>query len=148
MSLQYAKVGRRAASVSLRLSRLAERREVENDKIALFLVKKSLSRMARGEVEMKESADAPIFSTSEGQYVVLCTAQSNVGTDRAKVMDRLGKLANNLERLLAGIYDRAKAEELDAFFQQTCQLAEGIAMTGLRANPVVELFNFSNLAGC
>ena len=147
MRITYADVGRRAASVSLRLSRLAERRQVEKDTIALAPVANRLGRMAKGDVETGMRVDDPIFSTSEGQYVLVRTTQRSVGTDRAKVMGRLGELANNLERLLTGIYDREKAEELDAFFQQMHQVAGEIATTGLRANPVVELFNFGNFAG-
>ena len=115
----YADVGRCATTIALRLGRFAEGKRIEKDRLALCPVRDELRRMSKGEVQTDPDKRDPIFTTIEGQVVVIFAAREELHSeDRAAVMRHLASRSEMLDRVLSEstLNGVADAKALDDFF--------------------------------
>ena len=97
----YADVGRSAATIALRLGRFAEGKRLKDDSVALCPVCEKLRRMSRGPIETEPDDEDPIFTTIEGQVVVIYAAREKLGDpDGGGVKKLLAESSEKMKLLL------------------------------------------------
>ena len=144
MRITYADVARRAADWSLRLGCLARGRGLDEDRASFAAVGKKLSSLSRGDVVTEPDEEDPIFSTVEGQVAIVFVAYEELGTkEKGRVKAYLGSLSDEMKGLASDgpRNGGAEAVKLSEFFWELHDLAEELSVTGLRVDPVFELFS-------
>ncbi len=137
----YADVGRSAAGISLRFVRVAQNRETQRDREALTAIADALVQFSDGEVKLQSKY--PLFSTIDGLFVLADATRESRALTANGLKDRLKEIAGMLKDIIPSGADRRceRAAVLQGVFREAHDFAEEITVTGLRKNPVAELFS-------
>lgn len=137
----YADVGRSAAGISLRFVRIAQDRETQRDRDALAAIVETLTQASEGEVKLE--SEYPLFSSIDGLFVLADATRESRDLTANGLKDRLKEIAGMIKDIIPSGADRRceRATVLQGVFREAHDYAEEITVTGLRKNPVVELFN-------